>query len=338
MKKLTLILLALSLLLLPACQAAGPAVAETTVAAAAETTVAETTVAEAPTETTAAPASSETTTAESTVAETSAPAETPAAPAETAVAKPKNPVLRLSTTTSVNDSGLLPELEKRFEAKTGYDLDIISNGTGAAIALGKSGDADVLLVHSKAAEDEFVASGYGIKRLPFMHNFFIIAGPAGDPAKIKTVTTAVDAFKLIALKESTFVSRGDNSGTHNAEMKIWKSAAITPKGSWYVSAGAGMGACLNIAGETQAYLLTDKATYLATKADTGLANLLGESSDMKNTYSLIAVNPAKNPGINAEGAQAFIDYLLSDEAAAYIKTYGQDKYGEALFFYDGYKG
>lgn len=333
MKKLALILLAVSLLLLPACQATGTTVAETTTAsaaesAAAETTAAEVTQTEVPAETTAAVATSE---------ETTAPSETTLA-TEAAVKKPANPVIRLSTTTSVNDSGLLPELEKRFEAKTGYDLDIISNGTGAAIALGKSGDADVLLVHSKAAEDEFVTSGYGVKRIPFMHNFFIIAGPGNDPAKIKTVTTAVDAFKLIALKESTFVSRGDNSGTHNAELKIWKTAAITPKGSWYVSAGAGMGACLNIAGETQAYILTDKATYLATKDDTGLTNLLGESSDMKNTYSMIAVSSAKNPGVNTEGAQAFITYMLSDEAAAYIKTYGQAKYGEPLFFYDGFAG
>ena len=335
MKKLAILLLAISLLLLPGCQPA-----ETAATAAAATTSA-TTVAETTAATTAAvteATTATTTAAETTAATTTAATTTAATTTATTVSKPKNPVIRLSTTTSVNDSGLLPELQKRFEAKTGYQLDIISNGSGAAIALGKSGDADVLLVHSKAAEDTFVASGYGIKRMPFMHNFFVIAGPDKDPANVASVKTAVDAFKLIAYKEATFVSRGDNSGTHTAELKIWSQAGITPKGAWYVSAGAGMGTCLTIAGETNAYILTDKATYLATQDQTGLKIKLRESDDLKNTYSLIAVNPDKNPGINAEGAQAFINYMLSDEAAAYIKTYGVAQYGEPLFFYDGYKG
>lgn len=342
MKKIAILLLAVSLLLLPACQATGQTsaapttVAETTVATAAAETTAATTVAETTVATTAAETTAATTVAETTAAPTTAP--TTAATTAATVKKPSNPVLRLSTTTSVNDSGLLPDLEKKFEAKTGYQLDIISNGTGAAIKLGETGDADVLLVHAKASEDAFVASGYGLKRIPFMHNFFVIAGPAKDPAGVAATKTAVDAFKMIAFKESTFVSRGDDSGTNKAELKIWSTAGITPKGSWYVSAGAGMGACLNIAGETQAYILTDKATYLATKDQTGLAILLGESSDLKNTYSMIAVNPAKNPGVNAEGAQAFIDFMLSNETAAYIKSFGVAKYGEPLFFYDGYKG
>lgn len=339
MKKIALLLLAVSLLLLPACQAAGQttaapaAVSETTVAAAA----AETTVATTVAETTAAETTAATTTAAETTAAPTTAATTTATTAST-VKKPANPVLRLSTTTSVNDSGLLPELEKKFEAKTGYQLDIVSNGTGAAIKLGETGDADVLLVHAKASEDAFIASGYGLKRIPFMHNFFVIAGPAKDPAGVAATKTAVDAFKMIALRETTFVSRGDDSGTHKAELKIWQTAGITPKGSWYVSAGTGMGACLYIAGETEAYILTDKATYLATKDQTGLAILMGESSDLKNTYSMIAVNPAKNPGVNAEGAQAFIDFMLSPETASYIKSFGVAKYGEPLFFYDGYQG
>jgi tungstate transport system substrate-binding protein len=344
MKKLAILLLAISLLLLPGCQAtattAAAAAVTTAATTVAETTTAATTAAATAAETTEATEATEaTTTAATTTAATTAATTTAATTtAKPTTAKPENPVIRLSTTTSVNDSGLLPALQKRFEAETGYELDIISNGSGAAIALGKSGDADVLLVHSKAAEDTFVASGYGIKRIPFMHNYFVIAGPAADPANVVSVKTAVDAFKLIAYKEATFVSRGDNSGTNAAELKIWSLAGITPKGSWYVSAGAGMGACLNIAGETNAYILTDKATYLATKAQTDLAIKLGESDDLKNTYSLIAVNPAKNPGINAKGAQAFIDFMLGTEAAEYIKSYGVDKYGEPLFFYDGYKG
>lgn len=336
MKKLALILLAVSLLLLPACQATSQTTTPATVTqAATETTVADTTASTA--------AVAEATTAAVTQATTAAVTEaaTEATTAETtpvAVAKPANPVLRLSTTTSVNDSGLLPVLEKLFETQTGYKLDIIANGTGAAIKLGESGDADVLLVHAKASEDAFVASGYGIKRIPFMHNFFVIAGPDADLAGVAKTKTAVDAFKAIAYKEQTFVSRGDDSGTHKAEQKIWSTAGITPKGSWYVSAGAGMGACLNIAGETQAYILTDKATYLATKDQTGLVIKLGESSDLKNTYSMIAVNPAKNPGVNIKGAQAFIDFMLSDEASALIKDFGVAKYGEPLFFFDGYQG
>ncbi|MDD2534867.1 MAG: substrate-binding domain-containing protein [Eubacteriales bacterium] len=334
MKKLVLILLAVSLLLLPACQATNltttPTVAvenlsETAVTEAVATTAAETAATEAATDATTATVT-EVTTAETTAA------------IVTKMAKPANPVLRLSTTTSVNDSGLLPELEKRFEAKTGYQLDIIANGTGAAIKLGESGDADVLLVHAKASEDAFVASGFGLKRFPFMHNFFVIAGPDADPAGVATTKTAVNAFIAIATKEQIFVSRGDDSGTHKAEQKIWSTAGITPKGSWYVSAGAGMGACLTIAGEVQGYVLTDKATYLATKDQTGLVIKLGESTDLKNTYSMIAVNPDKNPGVNVIGAQAFIDYMLSDEAAALIKAFGVTEYGEQLFFYDGYQG
>ena len=252
-----------------------------------------------------------------------------------AVTKPANPVVRLSTTTSVNDSGLLPVLEKAFESSTGYDLQIIANGTGAAIKLGESGDADVLLVHAKAAEEAFIDAGYGVERIPFMHNFFVIAGAAGDKAKVADCKDAISAFKAIAAAQATFISRGDDSGTNKAELALWKSAGVTPSGDWYVSAGKGMGPCLTMAGEMQAYILTDKATYLATKAQTELVICLGESDDLKNTYSLIAVNPDKNPGVNTQGAQAWIDFMLSDPARAIITDFGIKEYGEPLFFYDG---
>ena len=252
-----------------------------------------------------------------------------------AVTKPANPVVRLSTTTSVNDSGLLPVLEKAFESSTGYDLQIIANGTGAAIKLGESGDADVLLVHAKASEEAFVDAGYGVERIPFMHNFFVIAGAAGDKAKVADCKDAISAFKAIAAAQATFISRGDDSGTNKAELALWKSAGVTPSGDWYVSAGKGMGPCLTMAGEMQAYILTDKATYLATKAQTELVICLGESDDIKNTYSLIAVNPDKNPGVNTQGAQAWIDFMLSDPARAIITDFGTKEYGEPLFFYDG---
>ena len=260
---------------------------------------------------------------------------TAASSATSSVQKPDKPLVRLSTTTSVNDSGLLPELERAFEKNTGYELDIIANGTGAAIKLGETGDADVLLVHAKASEDAFVEAGYGVKRLPFMHNFFVIAGPAADPAGVSHAGNATEAFQKIAAAAADFVSRGDDSGTHKAELKIWEKAAVTPSGDWYQAAGKGMEACLIMAGEMQAYVLTDKATYLVTADTTGLKILLGESDDLKNTYALIAVNPDKNPGINAEGAQAWIDFMLGDQAKAIISAFGKEQYGEALFFYDG---
>lgn len=244
-----------------------------------------------------------------------------------------NPVVRLSTTTSVNDSGLLPELEKVFEESTGYQLEIIANGTGAAIKLGETGDADVLLVHAKASEEAFVKAGFGVKRLPFMHNFFVIAGPAADPAKVAACKDAASAFKAIAGSSAAFVSRGDDSGTNKAELKIWEQAGIKPAGDWYISAGKGMGPSLLMADELEAYILTDKATFLATSTE--LKILLGESTDLKNTYSLIAVNPQKSPGVNAEGAQAWIDFMLGDKAREIISAFGVQKYGEALFIYDG---
>lgn len=298
---IALLLAFILICLLPACQNASVS-SQTTSATSAATTVATTTATVATTATTAAPTIG-------------------------------NPVVRLSTTTSVNDSGLLPELEKVFEESTGYQLEIIANGTGAAIKLGETGDADVLLVHAKASEEAFVEAGFGVKRLPFMHNFFVIAGSAADPAKVADCTDAVSAFKAIAGSESDFVSRGDDSGTHKAELKIWDQAGIKPEGDWYVSAGKGMGPSLLMADELEAYILTDKATCLAT--NTELKILLGESTDLKNTYSLIAVDPQKSPGVNAEGAQAWIDFLLGDEAREIISVFGVDKYGEALFIYDG---
>jgi tungstate transport system substrate-binding protein len=249
------------------------------------------------------------------------------------VSAPENPVIRLSTTTSVNDSGLLPSLQPAFEADTGYKLEVISNGTGAAIKLGETGDADVLLVHAKASEEEFVSGGYGVERIPFMYNFFIIVGPEDDPANIAAATTAGDAFAAIAQSRSTFLSRGDDSGTHKAELKIWGAKDIDPSGeSWYVSTGKGMGACLTQAGEMQGYCLTDKATFLSMEDKGGLKILLAESDDMKNTYSMIAVNPDKNPGVNIDGANAFIAWMQSDKAKGLIASYGTDIYGEPLFF------
>ena len=243
---------------------------------------------------------------------------------------PENPVIRLSTTTSVNDSGLLPYLQPYFEEATGYKLEVTSAGTGAAIEKGRTGDADCLLVHSKSQEEEFIGEGYNEVRVPFMYNYFVIVGPESDPAKVADCATAADAFKAIADGEYTFISRGDESGTHTAELKIWETAGITPEGEWYKSIGAGMGATLNMAEEEQAYTLSDKATFLA--HDNTLKILLERSDEMMNTYSMIAISPDRFEDTNYEGAQAFINWMTSEEAAQLIAEYGVSEYGEALFY------
>lgn len=247
-------------------------------------------------------------------------------------ATPENAVIRLSTTTSVNDSGLLPYLLPTFEKETGYTVEVQSAGTGAAIQKAIDGNADVILVHAKASEEEFIEGGYGVERLPFMYNYFVIVGPKDDPAGVNGSADAATAFGKIKDSRSKFVSRGDESGTHKAELKIWGDAAPNAESdSWYISAGQGMGACLTMASEEQAYCLTDKATFLSMKDELNLDIVLAEGEDMKNTYSLIAVNPEKIDGLNTEGAQAFIDWMLGDEASELIAKYGEEEYGEALF-------
>lgn len=268
---------------------------------------------------------------------------TTAAPDTTAepVSTPENPVIRMATTTSVNDSGLLPYLLPAFEAKTGYTVEVASAGTGVAIGYAKSGDADLLLVHSKKQEEAFIDEGFAsTERLSFMYNYFVIVGPEADPAGIKELTTAADCFKAIADAGTGFASRGDNSGTHNKETAIWEAAGIDPTGeSWYSSLGSGMGDTLTKANEMSVYALTDKATFLKNKAS--LPNLIilkEEADDMKNTYSLLGVKAdaeafaGTDVKINTEGANALIEWMLSDEAAALIKAYGVEQYGEQLFF------
>ena len=245
--------------------------------------------------------------------------------------EPENKVLRMSTTTSVNDSGLMAYLQPEFEKDTGYTLEITSAGTGAAIEKARMGDADILLVHSKSAEEEFIGEGFGEERLPFMYNFFVIVGPADDPAGVAGSATAAEAFQKIADTGSLFVSRGDNSGTHNKENAIWKSIELDPTGeSWYESVGQGMGQTLTIANEKQAYTLSDKATFLA--HEDSLAMHLEETDDMKNTYSTIIVTAARFADSNVAGAQAFVDWIKTDKARNMIAEFGVAEYGEPLFF------
>ena len=208
-----------------------------------------------------------------------------------------------------------------------------SAGTGAAIQKAKDGNADLILVHSKASEEAFVNEGYGVERIPFMFNYFVVVGPKDDPAGIKDSENAAEAFLKIADAKCNFISRGDESGTHKAELKIWGDK--TPDAAndkWYISAGQGMGACLSMANEQNAYCLTDKATFLANKDSlASLDIILAEGEDMKNTYSVIECNSEKLDGINTEGAKALIEWLLSEEADALIAEYGKEQYGQALF-------
>lgn len=237
----------------------------------------------------------------------------------------------LATTTSVNDSGLMDFLTPMFEEETGYTLDVVSQGTGQALQTGRDGNADILLIHAKADEEKFVEEGYGLERVEIMYNYFVIVGPSDNPAGIVEGDTAADAFKKIADTKSTFVSRGDESGTHKKELKVWGANSITPEGDWYMSAGKGMGDVLQIASEEGAYAITDKATYLSMKDKLELDIIVGESDDLMNQYTVIEVNPDKLEGINKEGADAYLEWITSDEVLAKINEFGKEEYGDALF-------
>lgn len=245
---------------------------------------------------------------------------------------PDTKQLTLATTTSVNDSGLMDYLRPVFEKDTGINLKIISQGTGQAVKTGQDGNADVLLIHDKASEEKFVADGYGLERIEFAYNYFVVVGPKGDPAGIlKNKYTAAQAFQKIAETQAPFISRGDDSGTNKKELTLWKSVNVKPAGSWYISAGKGMGDVLMMADEKKAYTLTDKATYLAMKGKLDLQIVVTASADLLNQYTIIEVNPAKFQGINKTGADAFVKWLTSDKGLKMIGEYGKDKYGEGLF-------
>lgn len=245
----------------------------------------------------------------------------------------KDPNITLSTTTSLNDSGLLEYLNPLLLKETGIKMDIVSQGTGAAIKTATDGNADVIFVHSKAAEEKFVTDGFGVERLEIMYNYFILVGPINDPAKIKDAgVTASQAFAKISASGSKFISRGDASGTNTKELALWKSASITPLGNWYVSAGKGMGDVLTMTDEMQGYTLTDKATYLSMKNKLDLQIVVDQSPDLKNQYTIIEVNPIKWPTTNTEAVKVFIDWMTSKKTMDRIAIYGKDKYGEALFF------
>jgi tungstate transport system substrate-binding protein len=252
------------------------------------------------------------------------------------LAQGKNIVM--ATTTSTQDSGLLDVLIPIFEKKTGYFMKTIAVGSGQAMAMGQKGEADVLLVHSPAAEKKFVAEGYGINRRIIMHNDYIVVGPSEDPAKIKGIKGTPEVFKKIASAGSLFLSRSDKSGTHSKEMAIWKEAGINPEGQkWYQQTGLGMGQTLNVTSEKKGYTLADRGTYLALKKNLSLDILAEGDAILLNVYHVIEVNPAKWPKVNAAGAKAFADFMVSKEVQDIIKTFGVDKFGSPLFFPDAGK-
>jgi tungstate transport system substrate-binding protein len=253
-----------------------------------------------------------------------------------AAAKQKNIIL--ATTTSTQDSGLLDVMIPIFQKKTGYFVKTIAVGSGQAMAMGQKGEADVLLVHSQEAEKKFMAAGNGVQRRLVMHNDFIIVGPQADPATIKMSKSAVASFKKIALASSLFMSRGDNSGTHSKEKAIWKAAGINPEGrKWYQQTGLGMGQTLNVAAEKKAYTLTDRGTYLALKKNLGLDILNEGDALLLNVYSVIEVDPVKFQKVNAAGAKAFADFMLSKDTQKIIGKFGVAKFGSPLFFPDAGK-
>ncbi|WP_243450213.1 substrate-binding domain-containing protein [Desulfosporosinus sp. Sb-LF] len=262
---------------------------------------------------------------------------TPAAAQKTEVPKPANPDLILATTTSTQDSGLLDVLIPAFEKKTGYKVKTVAVGTGAALAMGEKGDADVLLVHAFASEKKLVDNKTAINYQLVMHNDFVLVGPATDPAKVKETKTAVDALKAIYASPSIFVSRGDDSGTDKMEKALWTKASIKPAGTKYQSTGQGMGQTLTIASDKEGYTLTDRATYLATKKNLKLDILLQGETSLLNIYHVMQVNPEKFPKVNAVGAKAFVDFMIDADTQKLIGSFGQDKYGQPLFFADAGK-
>lgn len=264
------------------------------------------------------------------------PAEEPAAEPTTAPveepAAPEQQTLILATTTSTEDSGLLEVILPVFEEMYGVSVDVIAVGTGQAIQLGEDGNADVLLVHARSREDAFIEAGHGSRREDVMYNDFVILGPADDPAGILGKNKADRACQLIAESEATFVSRGDDSGTHTKELAVWEAAGIEPAGDWYISAGQGMGAVLTMADEQQAYTLSDRATYLArTLEGINLSIMVEGDSILFNPYGVIAVNPDKGDHIQADLANLFIDWLISMPTQELIAEFGVAEFGAPLF-------
>ena len=244
--------------------------------------------------------------------------------------------LRMSTTTSTENSGLLASLLPPFEKKFGCKVDVIAVGTGKSLKLGEMGDVDVVFVHARSLEDKFVANGFGVNRRDVMYNDFVLLGPPDDPAGVRKSKDATDAFRAIASKGIPFVSRGDESGTHVKEKEVWAAAGIAPKGSWYIEAGQGMGEVITMATQKRGYTLSDRGTYIAFRKKTELVVLGQGDRNLWNPYGIIAVNPKKHPHVKYDLAMKLIDFVTGPEGQSLIAGYKVD--GEQLFFLFGKGG
>ncbi|HEY8491524.1 MAG TPA: substrate-binding domain-containing protein [Dehalococcoidia bacterium] len=251
---------------------------------------------------------------------------------------PDRDELILATTTSTMDSGLLDVLIPAFEEESGYRVTPVAVGSGQALELGRRGEADVLLVHAPEAEERFMAEGHGVDRRLVMHNDFVIVGPPEDPAGARAAAATREVLSRIAAAGARFISRGDDSGTHQLERALWQAAGIDPEGeAWYVVSGQGMGATLGVANERRGYTLTDRATYLALRDRLDLEILHQGDPVLRNVYHVIQVDPSKNDRVNAEGAQAFAEFLVGERAQEIIGEFGRDRFGEPLFTPDAGK-
>jgi len=245
----------------------------------------------------------------------------------------------LATTTSTRDAGLLDSLVPVFERTSGYNVKVIAVGSGQALEMGRRGDADVVLAHAPEAERVLVDSGYFITRRLVMHNDFLIVGPAADPAHLGGMTDALAALRRLAERGAPFVSRGDQSGTHKLEQKLWRLAGIKPPGAggWYIEAGHGMGETLQMADEKRAYTITDRATYLAWRAKVQAAPLVEGDPLLYNVYHVLELNPKNAPRINAAGGKAFAEFLVAPATQALIAEFGKSRFGRSLFIPDAGK-
>jgi len=247
-----------------------------------------------------------------------------------AAQSPANPRLRMATTTSTEQSGLLAAILPVFEKRTGYKVDVVAVGTGASLKIGEKGDCDVVLVHARALEDAFMAAGFGAERRDVMYNDFVVLGPAEDPAMLRGAKTALEAFALLYSAKAPFISRGDKSGTDVKEKDIWKSAGLKPAGSWYKEIGQGMSQAILMAEQVGGYTLSDRATWLAMKAKSSLTILNEGDKILFNPYGIISVSPDKWPSTNIAGATALMDWITGSEGRALISAY---KIGGEQCFY-----
>lgn len=237
--------------------------------------------------------------------------------------------LRLATTTSTDNTGLLATLHPPFESQYGVKIDVIAVGTGKALRLGKNGDVDLVMVHAPEAEQQFVDQGYGVARLPVMHNDFVLLGPPQDPASVKTATGIAEALQLISKHQAPFISRGDDSGTHKKEMSLWTATGVKPTGHWYLAAGQGMGAVIKIADDKRAYTLADRGTFLAFRDKISLTIVSAGTRELFNPYHVILVNEKRHPHVKTALAQSYADYIRGPQGQGIIRDFR--KSGEPLF-------